>query len=163
MKNSVSKKIFFDFLKSHKEATLASVSSAGSPQAATVYYGIDSKFNLYVITGSLSRKFKNITKNPKVALVVTDVKKLVTIQIEGKATLVRRSKKTKTIVQTLATSLSPGLWDTVKSIFDPVPPVIKMENGQLVILKIDIRWMRWADFSLSLKDTKGHYFVELKI
>jgi uncharacterized pyridoxamine 5'-phosphate oxidase family protein len=163
MKTKVTKKKVLEFLMQHKHAGLSTVTLDGKPEAATIYYGIDKHFNFYFPTGTLSRKFKNLQKNPHVALAVTDVKKLITVQMEGVAEVVRSIPKDHHGIIELTKALSPSLRETLENLWDPIPPVIKMKNGKLAILKVKIRWVRWADFSLSAKETKGVYFVEVKI
>lgn len=163
MKTKITKKEVLKFLKGHHHATIATVTENGLPEAATVYYGVDDQLNVYIPTGALSRKFKNIKKNPHVALVVTNTKILTTVQMEGVATVEFITKKNHHVIPILSEALSPGIWDSVKHIFDPIPPVIKMKNGLLVILKIKINWVRWADFTLPVSETKGQYYQQLKI
>jgi uncharacterized pyridoxamine 5'-phosphate oxidase family protein len=163
MKTKITKRQVLDFLSQHKHAGLSTVTPKGLPETAMVYYGIDEHFNLYFPTGTLSRKFKNIQKNPHVALAVTDTKKLTTVQMEGVAKVVYYTKKSPDVLHTLAKALAPSLRETLKSLWDPVPPVIKMKNGGLAILQVEIKWVRWADFSLPVKATKGHYYVKVKI
>ena len=163
MKTKITKKQVLDFLKQHKHAGISTVTPKGLPEAATIYYGVDKHFNFYFPTGTLSRKFKNIQKNPHVALAVTDTKKLITVQMEGVAKVVYLTKKSINVVQTLTKALSPGLRETLQSLWDPVPPVIKMKNGDLAILQVEIKWVRWADFSLPVKETNGEYYLEVKI
>lgn len=163
MKNKITKKEVLKFLKEHRHVTISTVTENGLPEAATVYYGVDDQLNVYIPTGVLSRKFKNIKKNPHVALVVTNTEKLTTLQMEGVASVELTTKKNHHVIPLLSEALSPGIWSSIKHIFDPIPPVIKMKNGLLVILKVKINWARWADFRLPVSETKGQYYQQLKI
>jgi len=163
VKAKITKKQVLEFLMQHKHAGISTVTPKGMPEAATVYYGIDKHFNFYFPTGTQSRKFKNIQKNPHVALAITDIEKLTTVQIEGVAKVIHLAKKAGDVVQTLSKSMSPSLRETLERLWDPVPPVIKMKNGDLAILQVEIKWVRWADFSLPVKETLGQYYVEVKI
>ncbi len=163
MKTKITKKQVLEFLMRHKHAGISTVTPNGKPEAATIYYGIDKHFNFYFPTGTLSRKFKNLQKNPHVALAITDVKKLTTVQMEGVAEVIHFIPKDHQGIKELTKALLPSLRETLESLWDPIPPVVKMKNGKLAILKVKIKWMRWADFSLSPKVTKGKYFVEMKI
>ena len=64
------KKEALDFLKSHKTAVIATVSSGGEPRAATVYYTVDDDFCLYFMTGRETRKFKNLQQTGRISFVV---------------------------------------------------------------------------------------------
>ena len=163
MKTKVTKKQVLDFLRQRKHAGISTVTSKGSPEAATIYYGVDKHFNFYFPTGTLSRKFKNIQKNPHVALAITDTKKLITIQMEGVAKVIHKIKKNGEPIQILTKALTPDLRETLQSLWDPVPPVIKMKNGDLAILQVEIKWVRYADFSLPVKETGGEYYEVVKI
>jgi general stress protein 26 len=163
MKAKITKKQVLEFLMQHKHAGLSTVTPKGLPEAATVYYGIDKHFNFYFPTGTLSRKFKNLQKNPHVALSITDIDQLTTVQIEGVAKVVHLSKKSGDIIQKLSKSMEPSLFETLSRLWDPVPPVIKMKNGDLAILQVEIKWARWADFSFPPKAVEGHYYVKVKI
>jgi uncharacterized pyridoxamine 5'-phosphate oxidase family protein len=163
MKAKITKKQVLEFLMQNKHAGLSTVTPDGKPEAATIYYGIDRHFNFYFPTGTLSRKFKNLQRNPQVALAVTDVKKLITVQMEGVAEVIHSIAKDHQGIKELTKALSPTLRETLENLWDPVPPVIKMKNGKLAILKVKINWVRWADFSSPPKETNGKYFVEVKI
>lgn len=163
MKAKVTKKEVLAFLQKHKHCSIATVTPDGKPEAATIYYGIDKHFNFYFPTGTLSRKFKNLRKNPHVALVVSDTDKLITVQMEGVAQVIQMAKKDGVVLRTLIKSMTPSLRETLKDPWDPVPPVIKMKNGSLALLQVKLQWVRWADYSLSIKETKGVFFVRLKI
>jgi uncharacterized pyridoxamine 5'-phosphate oxidase family protein len=163
MKTKITKSDVLAFLKKHKTASIATVTLGGKPECATLYYGIDDHFNFYFPTGTLSRKFKNIQKNPNVSLAVTDVDRLTTVQMEGTAQAVFSSKKDRQIIRTLSKPLSPTISEILNSLWDPVPPVIKMKNGLLAILQVKIKWIRYADFSLPPKETGGQYYQTVKI
>ncbi|WP_299267550.1 pyridoxamine 5'-phosphate oxidase family protein [Halorientalis sp.] len=64
--------------------TLATASSDGVPEAATVRFVTDDEYNVYVNTATNYRKYTNMTANPRVAVVVDgDAGNL---QLEGRAT-----------------------------------------------------------------------------
>jgi uncharacterized pyridoxamine 5'-phosphate oxidase family protein len=163
MKTKITKKKVLEFLMRNKHAGLSTVTPDGKPEAATIYYGIDKHFNLYFPTGTLSRKFKNLQKNPQVALAVTDAEKLITVQMEGVAEVIHSISKDHQGIKELTKVLSPSLREILENLWDPIPPVIKMKNGKLAILKVKIKWVRWANFSLSVKETKGAYFNVVRI
>ena len=163
MPNKITKKQVLAFLKRHQNAAIATVTPQGKPEVANIYYGIDNRFHLYFPTGTLSRKFKNLSKNPHVALSVTDPKKLITVQMEGVARITYSTAKDAHIVQTLAKVLTPTLREVLDRLWDPVPPVIKMKNGKLAILEVQIKWVRFADFSLPPKTVNGQYYQIVKL
>lgn len=150
------------FLKTQRLAAISTITSDRRPQAAMIYYGVDHQLNLYFATGTLSRKFKNLKGNQRVALAVASQKKLTTVQLEGTVSSLKSTPKSKMAIKILAKALGPTIMDTLNFIWDPVPPVIKMKNGSLAILKVKPDWIRFADFSQSVAKTKGKYFEEWK-
>ncbi|WP_406863216.1 pyridoxamine 5'-phosphate oxidase family protein [Streptomyces sp. HUAS MG47] len=72
-----------EFLRSHKLAVEASVTTDGTPQAAVVGYAVTDDLELVFDTLESTRKFHNLSTDPRIALVVGwgDV----TVQIEGLA------------------------------------------------------------------------------
>ncbi|MFG2329093.1 pyridoxamine 5'-phosphate oxidase family protein [Streptomyces sp. NPDC048604] len=72
-----------DFLRSHKLAVEASVTSDGTPQAAVVGYAVSDDLELVFDTLESSRKFHNLSTDPRIALVIGwgDT----TLQLEGLA------------------------------------------------------------------------------
>jgi nitroimidazol reductase NimA-like FMN-containing flavoprotein (pyridoxamine 5'-phosphate oxidase superfamily) len=163
MKTKITKKQVLEFLIRRRHAGISTVTPNGKPEAATIYYGIDKHFSLYFPTGTLSRKFKNIQKNPHVALAVTDVNQLITVQMEGVAKVLYSTPKDAHIIKTLSHALSPTPREALEKLWDPVPPVIKMKNGKLAILEVKIKWVRYADFSISAKAAQGQFYQIVKI
>lgn len=72
------------FLSERMFATISSVSEQGKPQSAFVGYSNNEDFEFLIGTSKLSRKYKNITANSAVSLVVADTKG--EMQFEGVAT-----------------------------------------------------------------------------
>jgi len=63
--------------------TLATASTAGRPEAATVRFVADDELNVFVTTESVYRKYENMTQNPRVAVVVDGAGG--NLQLEGRA------------------------------------------------------------------------------
>ncbi len=59
-----------EFIKSHRMAVQASVSTAGAPEAALVAIVVGDGFEILFDTMPTSRKVENLRRNPKVALVI---------------------------------------------------------------------------------------------
>ncbi len=79
------------FLQSQLVAVVSSVSAKGQPQAATVFFWLDErqgdKFSLFFITRRDSRKFDNLMRDPRVAMVIGTAMRPTTVQVDGRATL----------------------------------------------------------------------------
>jgi len=70
------------WLKEHQYCVIAT-SHENKPWAATVNYTIGENFNIYISARSDSLKFKNLSKNPNVCLVVDSQTREGTLQIQG--------------------------------------------------------------------------------
>jgi nitroimidazol reductase NimA-like FMN-containing flavoprotein (pyridoxamine 5'-phosphate oxidase superfamily) len=153
----ITKKDVYLFLKQNKSATISTVSVENTPEAATMYYGVDKGFNFYVVIWDKSRKYANFKRNPKVALVISDEYMLRTVQAEGEAEELKSVKINSSALKTLMEVLSPTVWQTIAHIWDPIPPILKMKNGAIAIFKIKITWLRWGDFSLPVKKGRVNF------
>jgi pyridoxine/pyridoxamine 5'-phosphate oxidase len=72
-----------EFLRLHRLAVEASIAASGAPQAAVVGVAVSDRLELVFDTVTSSRKFANLLRDPRVALVVGwDQER--TAQIEGR-------------------------------------------------------------------------------
>lgn len=125
-------KVLYRFLKDHKLGVIATVSGDVLPEAAVI--GIAVMENLEIICSSFvtSRKYKNIQKNPSVALVI-GWEKGKTAQYEGIAEELSQDEAERH----LETSL------------EKVPSIAKyIELEHQVIYKIKPKWIRLSDLSV---------------
>jgi uncharacterized protein YhbP (UPF0306 family) len=72
------------FIKKQELAVISSINEKGQPEAAVIGFGETDDFELIFGTSNLSRKYKNIIANPKVALVI-GWDEGITVQYEGEA------------------------------------------------------------------------------
>lgn len=61
--------------------TLATASSDGCPEAATIFFKADGTYNIYFNTFPEYRKYRNLQENPRAAVVVTQDEQ--SVQLEG--------------------------------------------------------------------------------
>jgi uncharacterized pyridoxamine 5'-phosphate oxidase family protein len=64
------KEFLYNFISKHKYAVLSTVSSDGLPEAALVGFAVAPDLRLIIDTVRTSRKFKNLTQNSRIALVI---------------------------------------------------------------------------------------------
>ena len=122
------------FLRSHKTATVATVSSDGQPHAAVVTCLFDDAFNIYFFTQRNSRKFENIDKNPHVAFVVGgDEKTLSTIQMEGTAEIIDDPQRLIINYDSKSIQIIDAPWQ----------PLLKSHDIDFAFLKVTTTWARW--------------------
>ena len=156
--HKITKKDIYLFLKQNKSAVISTVNLENMPEGAEIYYGIDKDFNFYFVTGDKTRKYANLKRNPKAALTITDEYMLTTVQLEGTVEEVKSVKKNSKSVQLLTEALSPTISQPIAHIWDPIPPILKMENGRIIIYKIKPYWLRYANFNEPADKTTGAYF-----
>ena len=78
------KKEIFQFIQQHDLGVLSTVSLTHAPEAAVIKFTITPKFEIIFNTYNTYRKYKNLQKNSKVALVVGG-EQGITVQYEGNA------------------------------------------------------------------------------
>lgn len=86
MNDSTLKPWGLTFLAERMFAVISSINDQGRPQSAFVGYSNNDKFKFLIGTSKLSRKYKNITANNAVSLVVADTTG--ELQFEGTAELI---------------------------------------------------------------------------
>jgi len=145
----------FSFLSEQTIATLATISGDGKPHAASIYYSVDKDFTLYFFTKDNTQKHKNIEIDDHVAIVITDIHSVRTVQMEGEAEQVNDKKKMSGIIDNLALVARKHTlyW----------PPIAKIRGGVFVVYKIKPTKLRYADFREPLKEKAAYatYFREL--
>lgn len=119
------------FLARHKECVLATTGENGSPQAATVGFSETSHLELTIGTVKGSRKYKNMMRDPHVAVVV-GFEGNTTVQYEG-----------------MAYELSGEELDArLKLLFRKNPDAQHFQKDpDQVYLSVTPTWIRYTDFS----------------
>ncbi len=123
------------FLKSQNAMVLASISNNLDPEAATVYFVCDEKFNVYFMTSKISKKVENLRNNGKVAFVIGWGPKVITVQGGGLAKeLVKREAETfHDLIQKTALE-SANQW-----------PILKLATEGYATFKITPSWMSYLN------------------
>ena len=85
------------FLKKNEVCRLATVSGTGAPHVVPVCFIFHEGF-LYIATDYDTRKYKNILKNPRVALVIDVYRPNRGISIEGEAEILERGEEFKRVL-----------------------------------------------------------------
>lgn len=126
------------FLQDHTLMTMASVTPDGIPHAASLYYVVEPDFSIYCVTREETQKYQNIRQNSSVSMVITDEESAETVQLVGKAVKVDDEHQIAGILQRLWTI-------TMKKQHWPAP-VIKLNEGGLLVLKIIPTELKYGDF-----------------
>lgn len=130
------KEKIFDFIKDHRLAVMSTVNSSALPEASAVGFSfkhVGDSFEIHIATYDSSRKYANLKRNPRVALVV-GWEHGKTAQIEGVAEEVTNPEEIKEIE-----------WADLEK----MPTVAKyISPDQVVFFKISPVWMRYSNFSV---------------
>lgn len=118
------------------------------PQSATVYYVCNDALDIFFVTRSSSRKYKNIQTNPQVSFVITNEHPPKTMQFEGTASEVTDPEEQIKYYDMLMARATSS---------NPMPPVTQIATGELVFLKITTMWARFGDFEVM---KEGNKFIE---
>lgn len=145
---SDTKKKALDFLNKNHLGVVATASKKGLPHASSVFFLCESDFDIYFLTKTETTKFRNISENPHVSLVVTDSSKHITLQLHGLATKVDDTEIVRKKLDKLAQIITDysEVWPA---------PVSKMDAGSYVVIHIktsdlslgDFRWIKDHDHS----------------
>lgn len=131
-----------EFLCDNRIAVLSTISEAGKSQSSLIYYVVDEKFPLFIITTKESRKVKNILKNNKVSLVIYSEIPPIELQIEGTAEIVTKPEKKEQMSERYL-EVSNKNPDTLNW-----PPVMKLPNTEgFEFIKVTIDWFKYSNFS----------------
>ena len=128
-----------ELLRQFKLAVIASIAEDGAPQAALVGIAVGEQLELVLDTVTGSRKFHNIVRDPRIALVMGEGE--LTIQIEGHADV-------------------PGEADLerAQAIYFAVYPDGRERMNQSDITWVRVRptWIRIADYGVSPPSITEH-------
>ena len=140
-----------------RSATLATANKKGIPHAATIFFVPRKNLTLYFTTKTSGRKFQNLIGRPRVAMVVTDVDKLITVQLTGVAERVTKPKLEQEILQDLwlFRHTDPN-W--------PIPPMKLYESGtisELAVIKVTPAEMTYANFEIANTGKYNSFFQKV--
>ena len=128
---------------------IGTVSENSTPETSTMYYIQDNDLNIYFVTRSGSRKYKNITKNPHVSFVISSEHPPKTIQLEGVAGEVLDPNEQVDYFNKLIAKITES---------SAMPPVEQIVAGEMVFMKMTTTWARLGNF-IVMKE--GDKFIEI--
>ena len=119
-----------------KTAVLSTVTKAGRPQSAAISFLFVAPNEFYMVVGKESAKYKNLLKNPYVALAIFDDSEMPgTVQIEGAAAVVKNEDEERYILDRFTNEV----WGDLP--FYPV--TFRLPNPRLVLVKITVLAGKW--------------------
>ena len=130
-----------EFLHGQQVMVLSTVDKNGQPHAATVFYYLveDGSFVFYFFTQDATKKFDNLEKNNRAAITVFTQEEPRLVQAQVNVWLVTdETESTKIISKLTDIAIHSSTWFG--------PPIAKMKAGNLQVLKVQVDWLRYADF-----------------
>jgi general stress protein 26 len=134
MDNNELKRVIADFLNAHRKAVFAIIDKHGFPTTSLMLYAIDDELNVYFGTRRSFGKYVDITKQPIIALSVTEeaLDPLKVVDIRGTAIEVPNEECGKTC----------SFFKTKN------PSKYYIEDSEdFVMFKLGPHFVRWADSS----------------
>jgi uncharacterized pyridoxamine 5'-phosphate oxidase family protein len=133
------------FLKKNIMATIATSTPEGGPEAAAMYYVADDDFTLYFVTRRDSRKYENLDKNRRIAVVVADQETVETVQAEGDVEVLSGLGEIAKFMSLVVQSPILERRLRVKPPLKFMPPKVMNgdEGDHFVILRLRPAWLRW--------------------
>ena len=126
------------FLQQNHLMVMATSSKVGQPHASTMLYALDESFNLYFSTRVNTQKYKNLSENPNVGIVI-GLKDELNIHIHGEVQVIQDSQEIDKALEVLAKS--------AVDIGDFWPPIIQIKGSDYAIFKLIPNWVRALDAS----------------
>jgi general stress protein 26 len=134
---SDTKKRIHDFLQISPIGVLSTVTPSNDPHGAVVYYGIDHRFVVTILTKSGTRKYDNLSHNSHTMLTVFEPLTQTTVQLTGIAKEVTDPHRINEIAQ-----------QNIKASMDTseggIPAITKLEAGDYVAFEIHPVLVRMA-------------------
>lgn len=141
-----------EFLKNNSHGVLSTVSEDGKPWGSSIYFATDEDLNFFFITRVNTHKYQNIAKNHNVSLVISDNETQKTVQVAGKVSKVPAKDIVSVVMKKLAhvKPKSDNKW---------VPPIVKVNGGDYMVLKITPTRLQYADYQ-QIKSNIHDNFIE---
>jgi hypothetical protein len=122
------------FIREHRFAVQASVSTAGAPQAAVVGFAVSDRFEIVFDTLASTRKVVNLRRNPRLALVIGGLAPgdERTVQYEG-----------------VADEPTGAELERIKAVYYLAHPdgPSRLEWPGLVYVRLQPVWIRYSDYT----------------
>jgi general stress protein 26 len=127
-----------EFLQNKMTAVIATVTTANTPAASTIYFIIDEQFNFYFMTKKFTKKVESLETNQEVAMVIGYDNDPVTVQVHGTAEQITDAEEYARRLKELEKKFFRNAY---------VAPLFQLSEQErdLLIYKITPVWLRWLD------------------
>lgn len=128
------------FLKEHDLAVLSTVDRTGNVHGAVVYYVLDQRNFIYVMTKSETEKGRDVYAHSQVAITVHEAGTLQTAQVQGMAAI-ETDQHIKDMVFTQIVQ-----YRTYRN-EKQLPPITKLHEGSYIVIRIRPTSIMYHDFA----------------
>lgn len=135
------------FLTNSHIGVLATVNPDGQPYAATIYFIVDPDLKIYFITKEKTKKYDNLTSNPKVSLAVYEASSQTTVQITGTVDKILDNSVINDVFRHVVAITS-------KTSESAIPPISKLKGDDYRCFRINPKTIRMAEYT---KPEHGQY------
>jgi len=126
------------FLSLHYLATIATISIHNDyPYIIPIFYITSDVSRLYFATHKNSKTFQNILSNPHISISITDPTNLISLQLQGIATVTEQ--KTEIIQQILVLANEKSE--------NSMPPLMQIEAGTMQLVAVTPHWYKLSNYS----------------
>lgn len=129
------------FLESHPLGVLATVGAENTPELSSLYFFCKGDFDLYFVTKTGTRKYRNFLAKQAATLLSYDEEELTSVEVCGEVETVTDLVKAVQIIemfQGLVLLRKAGYW---------VPPIAQLEKGDYVVCRLVPNTVRFNKFS----------------
>lgn len=123
------KQAILDFVRSHPDGVIATVSPDGDPQASVVYFSIDDDLNLSFTTKDKTRKAQNIRQHSRVSVAIHQADSQTVVKLAGTAQEAADQDAVSAIYHQTVSAAERTATDTV-------PPVARLNAGDYTAFTI---------------------------
>jgi uncharacterized pyridoxamine 5'-phosphate oxidase family protein len=127
-----------EFIRSQTTMVVATASSSGIPEAATIYFDVDDDFTFYFLTADTSKKYQNLGQNGQIAIVIGAGSALSTVQGGGRVYRVDRVEKVAEANDIIARVFKRA--GTVNHQEFPIVALPHIDYGAFILKP---SWLRW--------------------
>jgi len=128
------------FVGSHPDGVIATVTASGQPQASVVYFSVDDTMHFFFTTKNETRKAQNIGKQAHVSVAIHDAATQTVVKLAGLAEQMSDAEETLEVYR-------KSIHGAQASGPDMVPPIARITAGEFVAYKITPDFLDFTTYS----------------
>jgi general stress protein 26 len=153
-----------EYLHGHFIAVASTLSPAGMPQSATVFYWANDVtpfgFNIYFVTHRSARKFQNLLMHDAVAVVIGTDFDPNSVQIEGTAEIVEVAEKREDLDEFVKRmNAQPNMARLYDGAFFPRNAFAQIDGHDFAVVRVMPTWVRWMQYDAKEKKLVYHQII----